>query len=130
MIVDHFYNCWSWYKSKFLQKTAEYPEFAGSQASDNLLVHGRIFDAALWKILRQKVLERTDQIDILYSTPAQHLLQQADRTIVGVQIKREDRMLNVYAKNGVILTLGGFENNNTMIQDYLGERDLLPYGTL
>ena len=39
-------------------------------------------------------------------------------------------MLNVYAKNGVILTLGGFENNNTMIQDYLGERDLLPYGTL
>lgn len=108
----------------------EYPEFAGSQASDNLLVHGRIFDAALWKILRQKVLERTDQIDILYSTPAQHLLQQADRTIVGVQIKREDRMFNVYAKNGVILTLGGFENNNTMIQDYLGERDLLPYGTL
>lgn len=89
---------------------AEYPEFAGSQASDNLLVYGRIFDAALWKILRQKVLERTDQIDILYSTPAQHLLQQADRTIVGVQIKREDRMLNVYAKNGVILTLGGFEN--------------------
>lgn len=88
---------------------AKYPEFAGSQASDNLLVHGRIFDAALWKILRQKVLERTDQIDILYSTPAQHLLQQADRTIVGVQIKREDRMLNVYAKNGVILTLGDFE---------------------
>lgn len=65
---------------------AEYPEFAGSQASDNLLVHGRIFDAALWKILRQKVLERTDQIDILYSTPAQHLLQQADRTIVGADL--------------------------------------------
>lgn len=108
----------------------EYPEFAGSDTSDDLLVHDHIFDAALWKILRQKVLDRKDKIDVLYSAPAKHLLQIDNRTIVGVQIERRGQKFNVKANNGVVLTLGGFENNEQMIQDYLGETNLLPFGTL
>lgn len=109
---------------------AEYPEFEGAETNDDLLIHDHIFDAALWKKLRQNVLDRSDKIDVLYSTPAKHLIQDDDKTIVGVQIENNHKVFNVRAKNGVILTLGGFENNEEMIQDYLGETKLLPYGTL
>ncbi|MDF7638568.1 FAD-dependent oxidoreductase [Lactobacillus sp. ESL0791] len=108
----------------------EYPEFAGADTSDDLLVHDRIFDAALWKILRQNVLDRKNKIDVLYDTPAKHLLQAEDRTILGVQIENNGKEFNVKANNGVVMALGGFENNEQMIQDYLGETNLLPYGTL
>ena len=110
--------------------SAEYPEFEGADTNDDLLVHDQIFDAALWKKLRQNVLDRSDKIDVLYSTPAKHLIQDTDKTIIGVQIENKDKLFNVQAKNGVVLALGGFENNEQMVQDYLGETNLLPYGTL
>ena len=110
--------------------SAEYPEFEGADTNDDLLVHDQIFDAALWKKLRQNVLDRSDKIDVLYSTPAKHLIQDTDKTIIGVQIKNKGKLFNVHAKNGVVLALGGFENNEQMVQDYLGETNLLPYGTL
>lgn len=109
---------------------AEYPEFEGAETNDDLLIHDRIFDAALWKKLRQNVLDRSDQISVLYSTPAKHLIQNETKTIIGVQIENNGHLFNVKAKNGVVLALGGFENNDQMIQDYLGETKLLPYGTL
>ena len=109
---------------------AEYPEFEGAETNDDLLIHDHIFDAALWKKLRQNVLDRSDKIDILYSSPAKHLIQNTDKTIIGVQIENKERLFNVQAKNGVVLALGGFENNEQMVQDYLGETKLLPYGTL
>ena len=109
---------------------AEYPEFEGAETNDDLLIHDHIFDAALWKKLRQNVLDRSDKIDILYSSPAKHLIQNKDKTIIGVQIENKGKLFNVQAKNGVVLALGGFENNEQMVQDYLGETQLLPYGTL
>lgn len=109
---------------------AEYPEFEGAETNDDLLIHDHIFDAALWKKLRQNVLDRSDKIDVLYQTPAKHLIQDEDKTIIGVQIENKQKLFNVQAKNGVVLALGGFENNEQMIQDYLGETKLLPYGTL
>ncbi|MDF7639764.1 FAD-binding protein [Lactobacillus sp. ESL0791] len=111
-------------------KAVEFPEFAGSETGDDLLVHPQVFDSALWKILRKNVISRSSHIDILYKAPAQHLLQTANKTIIGVQIKYADKLLNIKANNGVILALGGFENNDRMIQDYLGETNLIPYGTL
>ncbi|KLD59535.1 hypothetical protein WP50_17650 [Lactiplantibacillus plantarum] len=53
----------------------EFPEFDGVQSYDFTTVHHGIFDAALWKILRQKVLDRHQQIDVWLSAPAQHLIQ-------------------------------------------------------
>lgn len=42
----------------------EYPELKGHEAHDYTLVHNGWFDAALWKLLRQKVLDRKDKIDV------------------------------------------------------------------
>jgi len=110
---------------------AEYPELKGSQTIDFALVHKRDKDAGLWKVLRQQVMDRTDKIDIWLDSRAQKLLQDPVTGIVrGVQIKRHDQVLNVHAKNGVVLAMGGFENNPELVQTYLHSSRLTPLGTL
>nr|MDK8213855.1 FAD-binding dehydrogenase [Enterococcus faecalis] len=68
-IKDHF--------DKFPLESAvyEYPEFEGVETYNFLTVHEGIFDAALWKVLRQKVIDRADSIDVWFESPAKHLLQ-------------------------------------------------------
>ncbi|MEG9283795.1 MULTISPECIES: FAD-binding protein [Aerococcus] len=124
-IKDHF--------DKFPLESAvyEYPEFEGVETYNFLTVHEGIFDAALWKVLRQKVIDRSDSIDVWYESPAQSLLQDpSTRAIVGVQIDRQGQTVNIAAKNGVVLSVGGFENNPQMIKDYLNESRLAPLGGL
>jgi len=115
-----------------IKKTmAEYPELAGSETIDFALVHKRDKDAALWKLLRQKVLERADLIDIWLNSRAQHLIQDPQTKVIqGVQIMRDHQLLNLHANNGVVLALGGFENNPELTQTYLHSNHLTPLGTL
>ncbi|MCQ7056731.1 FAD-binding protein, partial [Clostridioides difficile] len=115
-----------------IKKTmAEYPELAGSDTIDFALVHKRDKDAALWKLLRQKVLERADNIDVWLDSRAQHLIQDPNTKVIqGVQIKRGERLLNIHANNGVVLAMGGFENNPELKQTYLHSDNLTPLGTL
>ncbi|KRK09185.1 fumarate reductase, flavoprotein subunit precursor [Ligilactobacillus pobuzihii E100301 = KCTC 13174] len=111
--------------------TPEYPELPGADNFDFLLVHEQFSDGALWKILRQKVVDRSEKIDVWFETPAKHLIQANDgKKIKGIQVDRAGNQLNIEAKNGVILTLGGFENNKDMIQNYVGEPMIGPIGTL
>ncbi|AKP67358.1 FAD-binding protein [Companilactobacillus ginsenosidimutans] len=117
--------------SIFASMIAEYPEYGGSEANNYLMVHDGIFDAALWKILRQKVLDRADMIDVWYKSPAQHLIQDPiTKEVIGVQIEREHVVRNIRAKNGVIMTMGGFENNKQMMQDYTGAFKAAPLGSI
>ncbi|WP_125588112.1 FAD-binding protein [Companilactobacillus jidongensis] len=109
----------------------EYPELPGSKTHELVAVHEGVADAALWKNLRQQVLDRSDQIDVLYNTPAVHLIQDSNsKKIIGVQIKRDGKLLDIKANHGVILTTGGFENNSEMVETYLGETSLHPIGSL
>ncbi|MFC6181301.1 FAD-binding protein [Lactiplantibacillus daowaiensis] len=110
---------------------AEYPELKGSQTVDFALVHKRDKDAGLWKVLRQQVMSRTDQIDIWLDSRAKQLIQEPNTGIIrGVQIERQGQLLNVHAKNGVVMAMGGFENNPELVQTYLHSRRLTPLGTL
>lgn len=112
-------------------KMAEYPEFAGSETVDFALVHKRDKDAALWKILRQKVLDRADKIDVWLNSRAQHLIQNPETKVIqGVQIERQHQLLNIHATHGVVLATGGFENNPQLTQTYLHQSHLTPLGTL
>ncbi|ANK61943.1 MULTISPECIES: NAD(P)H-dependent oxidoreductase [Loigolactobacillus] len=109
----------------------EYPEYKGVEAYDFTTVHAGMFDAALWKILRQKVLDRTDKIDVWLNSRATHLIQDPEtKVILGATIKRAGKLYNIRAKNGVVLTVGGFENNKQQIQNYLGAEHLAPLGSL
>lgn len=112
-----------------VDNTVEYKEFPGSDKHDVLSVTLGFFDAGLWKLLRKEVLSRKN-IDVWYSSPAQHLIMDDDNNVVGVQIEHEHVLRNIAAKNGVVLATGGFENNKEMIEDYLGASKLVPLGSL
>lgn len=108
----------------------EYGEYPGAKEHDVVLVHPQMFDAALWKILEKKVVDRADKIDVWLESPAKHLIQDPKtKKILGVKIKRGKKLLNVHANRGVVLATGGFENNKQMVQDYLGAFNLQPLGT-
>ena len=109
----------------------EFPEFEGSESYDFTTVTKHWFDASLWQILKEQVVKRQDQIDVLYGTPAVELIQDPEsKKIYGVVIKRDGKLLKVQAKNGIVMTTGGFENNQRMIEDFIGAKRLAPLGTL
>ncbi|AKP67420.1 FAD-binding protein [Companilactobacillus ginsenosidimutans] len=109
----------------------EYPELRGQKTHDLVALHEGVADSALWKNLRQQVLDRSDKIDVLYETPAEYLYQDPYiNAVVGVEIKRNGESLKVKANNGVVMATGGFENNPKMIENYLGETSLNPIGSL
>lgn len=109
----------------------EYPELRGQATHDLVAVHEGVADSALWKNLRQQVLDRSDKIDVLYETPATHIFQDPYiKSVIGVEILRDGKKLNVKANNGVVMATGGFENNPKMVENYLGETSLNPIGSL
>ncbi|RVU71106.1 FAD-binding protein [Lactobacillus xujianguonis] len=109
----------------------EYPNLPGHKTYDYTTVHKGWFDAAMWKILRQKVLDRKDKIDVWYEARAIHLIQDpVTKVIKGAQIIKDGQKINVLARKGVVLTTGGFEANKEMIQNYLGAPSLSPLGTI
>ncbi|WP_125770639.1 FAD-binding protein [Companilactobacillus furfuricola] len=109
----------------------EYPELRGQKTHDLVTVHEGVADSALWKNLRQQVLDRSDMIDVLYETPAEHIYQDPYiKSVIGVEIKRDGKSVKVKANNGVVMATGGFENNQEMVENYLGETSLNPIGSL
>ncbi len=111
--------------------TPEYPEIEAGQTIYMSFVHAGMFDSGLWKLVKAAVTARLDAIDVWYESPIKHLVQDpATKTIVGAEIERDGKKVLVRAKNGVVLSCGGFENNKEMIQNYLGCAKLTPFGTL
>ncbi|MCX8721886.1 MULTISPECIES: FAD-binding protein [unclassified Lactobacillus] len=109
----------------------EFPEFDGANTFDFSLVHEGIADSALWKILRKKVQNRNNKIDVWLNSRAKHLIKDTeDGTIIGAIIQRNGQDISVAATKGVVLTLGGYENSREMAQAYLNSQYLAPFGTL
>ncbi len=109
--------------------TPEYPEYEGGETVYEIFVHHGNYDSALYKLVRKNVQQRADMIDVWCASPAQHLVQDPQtKTIVGVELERDGEPFYVRAKNGVVLSCGGFENNPEMIQDYLGLARVMPIG--
>lgn len=71
-----------------------------------------------WKLFERLVKERP--IRVLYETPGKALIQHdITKEILGVRATRGGEPFFVKARKGVILTCGGFENNQEMIRNYL-----------
>ena len=78
-------------------------------------------DGQTYALLKRNVVERADLIDVWYEAAAEHLIQDPQTKIVhGVEAQVNGQPVKVRAKNGVVLTCGGFENNVRMQQDYFG----------
>ena len=71
-----------------------------------------------WQLFERLVKQRP--IRILYETPARELIQHdITKEILGVRAQRGNESIAVKARKAVVLTCGGFENNQQMIRDYL-----------
>ncbi|MBI4310771.1 MAG: FAD-binding protein [Chloroflexi bacterium] len=96
----------------------EYPELPGSD-SVHKFHHGSILGFSnTWKAFANAVHQRS--IEILYETPAVELVQNpVTKEVLGVRAQHGGKPLYIKANRGVILTCGGFENNQEMIRNYL-----------
>lgn len=101
----------------------EFPEFPGADCARLYVLEGELGYERLWKLLKASVDER--RIEVLYATPVKELVQNCPtKEILGVGAEREGNPFNIKAKRAVVLTCGGFENNQEMIRDFLPN---LPY---
>ena len=96
----------------------EYPDLPGAECVHKYH-HGDILGySKTWEFLEESVKSRKN-IEILYETPATELIQLADGSIGGVVAQQTGQTIRIKAKKAVILTCGGFENNQDMIRNYL-----------
>ncbi|MEY8460873.1 FAD-dependent oxidoreductase [Eggerthellaceae bacterium 24-137] len=109
----------------------EYPELEGGEDLHVLTVSDNVCNSALWKVYRNKVLSMSDNIDVWYMSPGVSLFQDpVSKAVIGVEVDKAGETVNVRAKNGVVMTMGGFENNKQMVEDFLGLTKSTPAGTL
>ncbi len=109
----------------------EYPEMEGAEGIRTFTVDQTVMQGGLWNLLRKNVMERSDKITAWFESPGKHLIQEPETgTIIGVQVEHKGELLNIRARNGVVLATGGFENNEEMMETYLGITEFVPAGTL
>lgn len=96
----------------------EFPELPGSDCVHKFH-HGDILGySKTWEMLAQAVRQRP--IDIRNASPAQSLVQDPHtRAVVGVVANSPQGTLRIKARKAVVLTCGGFENNQEMIRNFL-----------
>ena len=105
------------------REKAEFPELPGADCVRAYYLQPEPGCEHLWNLLKAAVDKR--HIEVLSAAPATELIQ--DRPggeILGVRAEHKGRVFHVRATKGVILTCGGFENNQQMVRDYLPN---LPY---
>ena len=116
---------------KISNLTVEYPELVGSDAVRTNLIDGKVSRASMWRFLKKGVVARADKIDCWYESPATALIQDpSTKAIIGAEIEHEGKTVRIAARNGVVMALGGFENNAEYMQQATGYTTVYPIGTL
>ena len=96
----------------------EFPDLPGSHCVHKFHDGPTYGYSFTWK--RFESLVRQRPIPIFYETPGRELIQNdITKEILGVRAQRRDESICVKARKGVVLTCGGFENNQEMIRNYL-----------
>ena len=96
----------------------EFPDLPGAQCVHKFHDGPTYGYSYTWKRFESLVKERP--ISILYEAPGRELIQHdLTKEILGVRARRGDKSIKVKARRGVVLTCGGFENNQEMIRNYL-----------
>ncbi len=127
-------NIFKWRSTGIQMYMSEYPEFEGADAVNiSSLSRTDVGNSALYKLLSSKAKSYSN-VDVWFESPAVKLIQEPEtKTIIGVVVERNGEKLNIRAINGVVMSLGGFENNREMIENFLGLTDYVfsgsPYNT-
>jgi succinate dehydrogenase/fumarate reductase flavoprotein subunit len=100
------------------RERAEFPELPGADCVHAYYLQPELGCEHLWKLLKGAVDKR--RLEVLHATPGKELIQNyPTREILGVRAEREGKAFQVKAKRAVVLTCGGFENNQQMLRDFL-----------
>jgi succinate dehydrogenase/fumarate reductase flavoprotein subunit len=96
----------------------EFPELPGSK-SGRVYLNGPISGGSRWyNLLKTNVESRG--IEVLFGTPGKELVQNPiTKEILGVKVESEGWDRYIKARRAVVLTCGGFENNQDMISNFL-----------
>jgi len=96
----------------------EFPNLPGSDCVHKFH-HGELLGySRTWMFFEQAVKQRP--VEVLYRTPGRRLIEHPrTREIVGVEAQCDGKPVFVKARKAVILTCGGFENDQELIRNYL-----------
>jgi hypothetical protein len=98
----------------------EFPEVAGSDTARAYWNEGKNGAQSLWTFL-QPIVDEDLGINIYYKTRAQALVRDdATNMALGVVADQDGKTVYYKANKGIILTCGGFQNNQTMLKNYFG----------
>jgi succinate dehydrogenase/fumarate reductase flavoprotein subunit len=96
----------------------EFPDLPGSDCVHKFHDGPTYGYSNTWKRFERLVKDRP--ISVLYEAPGRELIQHdVTKEILGVRAQSRNGSITVKARKGVVLTCGGFENNQQMIRDYL-----------
>jgi succinate dehydrogenase/fumarate reductase flavoprotein subunit len=96
----------------------EFPELPGAFSTHKFHNGPKYGYSLTWKKFEELVLERSIRVE--YETPACELIQDgATGAILGLWAEQGGKRIAIKARKGVVLTCGGFENNQEMIRNYL-----------
>ena len=96
----------------------EFSEIEGADCVRIYLLNGEVGYERLWKLLKASVEKR--RIDVLYKIPGKELIQNCmTKEIIGIRAGQTSNLYNIKARKAVVLTCGGFENNQEMIRNFL-----------
>lgn len=96
----------------------EFPELPGADCAHKFHDGPVLGYSNTWKFYEAAVKKRP--VEILFETPGVSLIQNGiTKEILGVRAEYKGRPIFVKARKAVLLTCGGFENNQEMIRNYL-----------
>jgi succinate dehydrogenase/fumarate reductase flavoprotein subunit len=96
----------------------EFPDLPGSDCVHKFHDGPTYGYSYTWKLFERLVKQRP--ISIRYETPGKELIQHdVTKEILGVRALWGTQPIQVKARKAVVLTCGGFENNQEMIRNYL-----------
>lgn len=96
----------------------EFPELPGADCAHKFHDGPVLGYSNTWKFYEKSVKKRP--VEILFETPGVSLIQNGiTKEILGVRAEHKGKPLYVKARKAVLLTCGGFENNQDMIRNYL-----------
>lgn len=136
--VDELALNWSWFESlgaspvdystfTGVQYVGEHPEFEGYDSVYCMTLTEELGTGKMFKFLKEQIANHSDSIDLWYSAAATDLIQDpSTKAVIGVTANVSGTVVNIRAKNGVVISSGGYENNKQMVQDYAGIPEAYP----
>lgn len=102
----------------FRYGAAEFPDLPGSDCVYRFLHRpGPVGEARLWYEVTEPAMA-VRKIKTFYETPAVNLLRR-EAEIIGLAADQNGKRILIRANRAVILACGGFENNQTILREYV-----------